>query len=336
MNGQKQDLIYTERRKLMTISHIHEKQYIKNCSDCNIDITNLGYPYWGKCQFCYWNGKINQYPKLDELLTYRSNLRKGLNPAEVKRDKFLTYLNKCKEKREKVSFIKRFFGYHKYDKLCFTLHKKANEASLIYNRIKSDIATNENLIKSLKKAKKEFSLANICRYSHEERINIIAQNKKLFLEKTQDNLYTNVFDRNLFIIRQRDYKRGNLVDNFFRNEISSKIINAFENQCLKCGSVHDLTLDHFAIPKNEGGNFILFTKDTSSIKLNIVVLCRSCNASKGERNFMSYFDYHELSKAIEHQEKLLEFLLECNKCLQIIQKWYKPSIFNQSNVFEVL
>lgn len=171
---------------------------------------------------------------------------------------------------------------------------------------------------------------------HKERINEITQNKKSFLKKTQDNLYTSIFDRNIFIIRQRDYKRGNLVDNFFRNEISLKIINAFENKCLKCGSVHDLTLDHFAIPKNEGGNFILFTKDTSSIKLNIVVLCRSCNASKGERNFMSYFEDQELNKAIEYQKKLLKFLLECNKCLQIIQRWYKPSIGNQGNVFEVL
>jgi 5-methylcytosine-specific restriction endonuclease McrA len=130
------------------------------------------------------------------------------------------------------------------------------------------------------------------------------------------------YKRKNFKIRDKDYKRGNPLDNHFRNKISDQLISTFGGSCLCCDSTEDLALDHFAIPKNEGGNFALYLKGQKSIKLNIAVLCRSCNASKGERDFKSFFTEEQLAKAMYCQRYLLEWVLNDATTMTVIRKWY--------------
>ncbi len=132
-------------------------------------------------------------------------------------------------------------------------------------------------------------------------------------------------DRSKLNIRKQDYKRGNRLDNHFRNDIATNVMAAFENKCLHCGGNSDLTLDHFALPKNEGGNFVLWVKDDGTIRLNVVVLCRSCNSAKGELSHIDFFAPEKQSQAIACQGRLLEFVLASEPTLRVIKRWYRST-----------
>src|SRR5205085_1407623 len=128
-----------------------------------------------------------------------------------------------------------------------------------------------------------------------------------------------------FSIRKKDYKRGNRLDNHFRKKIAEQVKAAFDHECLYCGTNRDLSLDHFAIPKNEGGNFVLSVKEDGSIKLNVVVLCRFCNSAKGEFSHIDFFPREKQLQAIVAQERLLKFLLASEPTMRVIRKWYRSS-----------
>jgi len=130
------------------------------------------------------------------------------------------------------------------------------------------------------------------------------------------------FERSLFRIRKKDYKRGNRIDNYLRKDILGEVLKAFDTKCLNCEGTYDLTLDHFAIPKNEGGNFVLWLVDPGCIKLNVIVLCRGCNASKGEIPSSLFFTPEKLALALHNQETLLAYLLTSEPAGRLIRKWY--------------
>jgi len=66
----------------------------------------------------------------------------------------------------------------------------------------------------------------------------------------------------------------------------------------------------------------LYVRDTASIKLNIVVLCRSCNAAKGERPFDRFFTEDEIARALDYQHDLLDIILNNDATMDIVRKWY--------------
>ena len=68
-----------------------------------------------------------------------------------------------------------------------------------------------------------------------------------------------------------------------------------------CGATSGLTLDHYGIPKNEGGNFVLFSEADGVPVLNLVVLCRSCNSAKGEIAHTQFFDAITVERVRSHQ-----------------------------------
>lgn len=80
----------------------------------------------------------------------------------------------------------------------------------------------------------------------------------------------------------------------------------FGNSCAYCGKKLPLEQEHF-IPITKGGSYS---------KQNIICACRSCNASKGNRDFeVWYKKYKFYSK--EREDFILEFL-ELNKEQQLI------------------
>ncbi|MDE2717115.1 MAG: hypothetical protein OXI33_08870, partial [Chloroflexota bacterium] len=66
-----------------------------------------------------------------------------------------------------------------------------------------------------------------------------------------------------------------------------------------------MTLDHYGIPKNEGGNFVLCVRDSQTVKMNVVPLCRACNSAKGDMPFDVYFRPEEMSRALECHKDLI-------------------------------
>ncbi len=56
--------------------------------------------------------------------------------------------------------------------------------------------------------------------------------------------------------------------------------------CVYCGSIADLSTDHL-IPRNKGGN------DSAD---NVVLACRSCNASKGDKGVFEWLGLKEKDK----------------------------------------
>ena len=99
------------------------------------------------------------------------------------------------------------------------------------------------------------------------------------------------------------------------------VLELFNHRCVACGSAQDLTFDHYALTKNEGGNFVLIPVDRASIRLNIIVLCKSCNSAKSQFEHLLYFSDEQRQKAEAFQGVLLKFLLNDKEFLKIVKKW---------------
>ncbi|USN99125.1 MAG: hypothetical protein H6810_00135 [Phycisphaeraceae bacterium] len=102
------------------------------------------------------------------------------------------------------------------------------------------------------------------------------------------------FDRDRFVISKKDYRRGNAIDNYFRVHLSDLAISAFSGHCLVCGSSQSLTLDHYGLAKNEGGNLVLLLKDGVGFRMNFVVLCQGCNSAKSDRDYRMFFSADQI------------------------------------------
>lgn len=155
----------------------------------------------------------------------------------------------------------------------------------------------------------------------QQRLRLGAQEYERFCAEAKHNLERE-FERTQFFIQPRDYRRGNAIDNYFRNRISDLVIAAFGNRCVLCGDQDYLTFDHYGLSKNEGGNFILISSDKSSFRVNVAVLCRSCNAMKGQSAHSFYFNDEQQEQVKAGQRKLLDALLHDKKFLFLFKKWY--------------
>lgn len=97
-----------------------------------------------------------------------------------------------------------------------------------------------------------------------------------------------------YLINRTDYRRGNTREREYRRRYLLKLLSLYENQCARCGrSDNGFEIDHFFISKNEGGNFALIHKDGYLVN-NAIPLCRSCNSSKGDRSYRTFFSNREI------------------------------------------
>jgi hypothetical protein len=134
------------------------------------------------------------------------------------------------------------------------------------------------------------------------------QKKEIKDRKKNDNINKAIslkeYCRESFNIKKENYNRGNSEDNFVRNYLRDFIYNHFNNQCICCGSMENLTMDHFWLPKNAGGNFFMYHKEFRTYISNVVVLCRSCNSSKSDCDYKEFFTLSQLEQISVIQEKL--------------------------------
>jgi len=136
-------------------------------------------------------------------------------------------------------------------------------------------------------------------------------------------------DRSSYLIRKMDYKRGNDLDNYVRRNCLGHILRSFGYECMACGcrfesaTMPDLTLDHFWLPKNEGGNFLMYHSRTGRLEANVTVLCRSCNSKKGELEPQDFFSAEQLARIERVQRQLSSWANHEPMVERLATRWYE-------------
>jgi 5-methylcytosine-specific restriction endonuclease McrA len=80
----------------------------------------------------------------------------------------------------------------------------------------------------------------------------------------------------------------------------------FDNKCAYCGKEKKLEQDHF-IPLSKGGEYTIN---------NIVPTCRSCNSSKGTKDFFEWYKTHKYYSK-KREDKILKYLNYYGKVQQL-------------------
>lgn len=254
----------------------------KLCRTCGEDITSHAkYPNWTQCAYCYWKDRLDKHESLEVLLRRRGELKKQKELVANTLTQEQGDLRQHSLRLEaQTPWWKKLLGINMDDERSRSLRASISKHQQEDYSVEREIRSLTSRIQTARHIKKRFDEATRMRVSARRRMREAEEKMNEFVRTSQEAQDV-AYDRHLFRIRKKDYKRGNLLDNHFRNIIAPHVLAAFDNKCLVCGVSYDLTLDHFAIPKNEGGNFVLFLKEDNSIEINVVILCRSCNASKG-------------------------------------------------------
>ena len=243
------------------------------CHTCGRDITKDDrYHHRTQCSACYWRGQFERLEPLENLLKRCSETSSRLEalPSEIEKQR--QAIDAYKEAlRKNVPWWRSFLGNWE-DQTLQSYSRRLNDLWTELSNLKEEHSRLQWAVKHAKETKKKFLGA-------EKAQRVKAEQHDKFSSASTSNLSSG-FDRTQFDIELHDYRRGNAVDNYFRR-IEDTVFSAFGHSCVFCGSSHDLTFDHYGLPKNEGGNFVLILANKASIRLNIVVLCRGCNAAKG-------------------------------------------------------
>jgi hypothetical protein len=142
----------------------------------------------------------------------------------------------------------------------------------------------------------------------------------------QDVLNKVKLDRHLLLIRNADYKRGNPLDNFIRSKWNQVIQEFFDGRCFICGASSDLTIDHLWLPKNEGGNFVMCVGESALLMSNLLLLCRSCNAAKGEVPVEQFFSQDQMVEIVDIQRLLSQRMMNDPELRKVAGRWYGNGI----------
>lgn len=106
----------------------------------------------------------------------------------------------------------------------------------------------------------------------------------------------------------RDYSRDSRIDNYYRKKFSYALSRAFDGHCCKCGEgMGQLEFDHFWLPKSSGGNFLMRSKYGLYVN-NCIPLCRSCNSSKGHKDFREFFTEEEIEDIVRRSQSIEEYI----------------------------
>lgn len=111
-------------------------------------------------------------------------------------------------------------------------------------------------------------------------------------------------DRFDYVVRREDYKRGNNIERRYKKNFTLLLLDIFDNCCAKCSRrMNGIEIDHFFLPKNDGGNFALRHKDSFWVN-NAIPLCSSCNRSKSDRTIEQFFNSNEIENILSRSNFL--------------------------------
>jgi len=139
----------------------------------------------------------------------------------------------------------------------------------------------------------------------------ILESTKQYQEVNKDKIYVyskryRKDNRDLFNThhQKRRTKMNSLISNFTANQWV-QLKKDFDSKCAYCGKTKPLAQDHF-VPVIKGGEYTID---------NIIPTCRSCNSSKGSKDFFKwYLVYEHYSK---EREAFILKVLKCNKHNQL-------------------
>ena len=140
--------------------------------------------------------------------------------------------------------------------------------------------------------------------------NLIANIRQRRKRKKAIATLTPSADRDDYIIDRDDYRRGSPKESYYRKTFCLYLLDAFGNCCARCGSKENgMDIDHFIFSKNEGGCFIMKHRDGYLIN-NAVPLCQTCNRSKSDSDYKSFFNESELLVILERNSNMTRLLNE--------------------------
>lgn len=128
------------------------------------------------------------------------------------------------------------------------------------------------------------------------------------------------------VIRKKDYRRGNTLDNYIRSSWIPRLLEIFDSRCFICRVESSLTLDHLWWPKNSGGNFAMLERESSILISNVLILCQSCNSAKGERAVQDFFDVTQAEKLLRFQRSLSGEMLADSSLCATASGWYGQTV----------
>lgn len=295
------------------------------CRTCGVELTPLSYSGWTQCSVCYWRGRLEGREPLELLLKRRGDVKKRLADLPTYVDDAKAVFEKYRSQLEaKASWWRKLLALPVRDDTLAEYGSRYRALMDELGKLRRELDDLNRSIRGTRETKKRLQQAEAFRAASVKRRALEGQRHEAFTNQSEANL-NHEFSRELYYMQPRDYRRGNAIDNYFRNRIPGVVFDAFDHRCVFCGSGHDLTLDHYELTKNEGGNYVLISRDKASIRVNIVVLCRSCNSEKGQLSFVSHFGASTRKSVAVHQSRLLQVLLADQAFMRIIKEWAKGS-----------
>ncbi len=111
-----------------------------------------------------------------------------------------------------------------------------------------------------------------------------------------------------YVITGSNYSRDSRVDRFYKKHMSYVLATKFDSKCCNCGDgMSALEFDHFWLPKSEGGNFAMLSKQGHYVN-NCIPLCRRCNASKGAKSFLEFFRQDQWEDIVKRSQSMNSYI----------------------------
>lgn len=228
----------------------------------------------------------------------------------------IVVLRNNKELNEKIFFLLKDKAYNPIlDKVNFyNLSERRKELFFesIY-RYKFDNA----LILSDQISKEEL-IRDFVIFYYKEKMDILVSNTRMKIiilsilnnNKLKEELFYSNPNPNELLLDDFCFDRNSDIDKEYRNKYFLFLIEKVENKCPICGRTDNgIELDHFFIPKKEGGNFILKTKNGIIIN-NAIPLCISCNRSKSDKRAIDFLSSDKYQELVKLQKEIKRELFE--------------------------
>ncbi|MGO8756286.1 MAG: hypothetical protein ACLQHK_13800 [Gallionellaceae bacterium] len=316
------DLTNLKPTASMTLAQTDKRRI---CRTCGTDFTPLArYSRWNECSVCYCRRSFESYKSIPDLESKHDQLQQRLTALS-------TELSNAKKAAEKelydymnlpsTPWFKRLLGPKPTARPLPNVQRYQMLNSEV-EQLRSEQQRILFTIERARDAKNRYTEAQLSRAAEERRQKQQHQKQAEFSERSAGAL-ANQFERSQFHIQAKDYRRGNAIDNYCRNVLEDVILATFDHRCTFCGSNHDLTFDHYGLTKNEGGNFILLASDKQLLRINLVVLCRSCNSTKSQRLHRHFFTEEQQREILRYQQRFLSIVLNDVRFMKMLKKWAK-------------
>ncbi len=301
----------------------HAQTYKRLCRTCGTDITvHARYTRWKECSVCYWKRRYESNESVQDTQRRRAELGERLKVLTIELPKAKKAMEDYAAHLHAITpWFKRFWGPPSDSKLAayrghyYRLHSEES-------RVRSDLEHIPFAVERAQTVKKRYINAKLAQGAADRRQQEERQKHIALTESSVSELH-GLFDRTRFHIQAKDYRRGNAVDNYCRNTFEQAILAAFGHSCAFCGCKDNLTFDHYGLTKNEGGNFVLVAADRQSLRINVVVLCRTCNSMKGQQSHREFFDEQHQGAILESQRRFLDIVLSDTRFMTLLKKWGK-------------